>query len=82
MAKLTEARPPLRKKDRIWLDRIVPLTDRSAGMYPGIREDNLPRGTAHRLQKLGYIILKYPHNPVHYGRFIVTTEGRTALEET
>lgn len=70
----------MRKKDRQWLERIRLESDSLGGMYAGMRADHLPSGPANRLYKGGYIVREIPHNPVHKDRWLITYQGRKALE--
>lgn len=71
--------PPVRKRDVQWLKDIQ---RGDPGMYPGMRQRDLPESVAHRLVNRGGLIIPwYPHNSIHADRWVVTEAGKRVLQE-
>ena len=75
-----KASEPLSKKQRKWLEHIEMSSRASSGMYRGAHTDFVPFKIASQLERSGLISLETPHNPVHKDRWVITFEGRQALE--
>lgn len=74
--------PSIRRKDRVWLEKVRDWTDRLTGMYSGMTTDGFPDSVEVRLTKLGFVERFYPHNLVHHDRLVITDLGRRALDAT
>jgi len=68
----------LSEKARKWLEHIR-LSSEGGGMYPGTRQEDVPRKVSKRLYGAGLISPFTPHNPAHKERWIITLSGRGAL---
>lgn len=52
-----------------------------AGMYPGVRTEDVSRKVGYRLYQEGLIRLFIPHNPAHKERWVITEAGRNAMSQ-
>lgn len=71
------AASPLGKKHRRWLAEAAYAPGGTC--YPGVLADAAP-GVLRDLERMGFVTLYEPHNPVHKARYVITAAGREKLE--
>lgn len=72
----------LSAKHRKWLDLIKVSSGGMSSRYPGIHVDKIPPKAMRLFERLGYVEIFIPHNPVHKDRVIITYRGEEALAES